>query len=156
MAVDIEKIAVALGRTAPEPNSLVAQQWQMWLDDAELLIKLRAQELKKQMPDVAKLDYVVRQAVVAQIRKPDDATQVTISVDDGSSSKTYQSAKGRVAIIDEWWSLLGLVTVTTGAYSFDMASSTTRHLPWCSVNLGATFCSCGADIAGYPLYEDDE
>ncbi|PYY32359.1 hypothetical protein [Curtobacterium sp. MCBD17_030] len=153
MAVDIEKIAVALGRAAPEPDSLLAQQWQMWIDDAELLIELRAQELQKPMPDEAKLDYVVRQAVVAQIKKPDDATQVTISVDDGSSSKTYQSAKGRVAIIDEWWALLGLVTVNTGAYSFDMASPTSRHLPWCSANLGATFCSCGADLAGTPIYE---
>jgi hypothetical protein len=155
MAVDIEKIAVALGQAAPTPDSLQAQQWQMWVDDAELLIELRAQELQKPMPDEAKLDYVVRQAVVAQIKKPDDATQVTISVDDGSSSKTYQSAKGRVTIIDEWWALLGLVTVNTGAYSFDMVASRARHLPWCSANLGATFCSCGTDIAGAPIYEDD-
>lgn len=27
------------------------------------------------------------------------------------------------------------------------------HLPWCSLNLGATYCSCGADIAGEPIYE---
>lgn len=27
------------------------------------------------------------------------------------------------------------------------------HLPWCNLNFGATYCSCGADIAGYPIYE---
>jgi hypothetical protein len=153
MAVDIEKIAVALGRAAPASDSLQAQQWQMWIDDAKLLIELRAQELNLQLPDEAKVDYVVRQAVVAQVRKPDDATQVTISVDDGSSSKTYQSGKGRVAIVDEWWVLLGLVAVNTGAYSFDTVPSAVRHLPWCSCNLGATFCSCGTDIAGRAIYE---
>lgn len=27
------------------------------------------------------------------------------------------------------------------------------HLPWCNLNFGATYCSCGADIAGTPIYE---
>lgn len=27
------------------------------------------------------------------------------------------------------------------------------HLPWCSLNFGATYCSCGVDIAGEPIYE---
>lgn len=29
----------------------------------------------------------------------------------------------------------------------------TCHLPWCNLNFGATYCSCGADIAGHPIYE---
>ncbi|WP_074784749.1 hypothetical protein [Arthrobacter woluwensis] len=28
-----------------------------------------------------------------------------------------------------------------------------RHLPWCSLNFGAMYCSCGTDIAGEPIYE---
>ena len=32
-------------------------------------------------------------------------------------------------------------------------ASTVEHLPWCSINFGATYCSCGADIAGVPIYE---
>jgi hypothetical protein len=28
-----------------------------------------------------------------------------------------------------------------------------QHLPWCALNFGAAYCSCGADIAGYPIYE---
>lgn len=27
------------------------------------------------------------------------------------------------------------------------------HLPWCDLNFGGTTCSCGADIAGEPIYE---
>lgn len=27
------------------------------------------------------------------------------------------------------------------------------HLPWCNLNFGALYCSCGADIAGEPIYE---
>lgn len=27
------------------------------------------------------------------------------------------------------------------------------HLPWCSINFGALYCSCGVDIAGEPIYE---
>lgn len=26
------------------------------------------------------------------------------------------------------------------------------HADWCSLNFGATYCSCGADIAGAPIY----
>ena len=29
----------------------------------------------------------------------------------------------------------------------------TVHLPWCNLNFGALYCSCGADIAGEPIYE---
>lgn len=28
------------------------------------------------------------------------------------------------------------------------------HAEWCSLNFGANYCSCGADIAGYPIYGD--
>lgn len=27
------------------------------------------------------------------------------------------------------------------------------HLPWCNLNFGAVYCSCGADIAGEPIFE---
>ena len=154
MAVTPENIAVALGVTAPEPGSIQEQQWQLWIDDATMLIDTRATQLGVPMNDIgeAKLDYVVREAVVAQVKRPDDATQVTVSVDDGSSSRTYRSGKGRVTILDEWWVLLGL-TDPSGAFTLDMVGSVGAHLPWCSIMLGAAYCSCGADIAGYPIYE---
>lgn len=151
MSVTPNMLAVALGQAAPEAGSVTEQQWAMWVDDAEMLIEARRITLGATAPDLAKLDYVVREAVVAHIKRPDDATQVTISVDDGSSSRSYQSGRGRVAILDEWWALLGLVE-TSGAFSVDMFSAVgSVHAAWCSLNFGATYCSCGADIAGYPI-----
>lgn len=40
------------------------------------------------------------------------------------------------------------------AFSIDTAPSLgSAHLPWCNVAFGAPYCSCGADIAGEPIYE---
>lgn len=155
MSVTPAMLAVALGQTAPVSGSVTEQQWNMWIDDAEMLIESRRVLLGAEFPDQAKLDYVVREAVVAHIKRPDDATQVTIAIDDGSSSRSYQSGKGRVVILDEWWALLGLVEAS-GAFSIDMVSTSTIHLAWCSLMLGANYCSCGADIAGHPIFEGGE
>lgn len=153
MSVTPAMLAVALGQSAPESGSVTEQQWEMWIDDAEMLIEARRTLLGAEVPDQAKLDYVVRESVVAHIKRPDDATQVTIAIDDGSSSKSYKSGKGRVVILDEWWALLGLVE-SSGAFSIDMAGPGYGvHLAWCSLMLGATYCSCGVDIAGYPIFE---
>jgi len=148
------KIAVALGKAAPEPGSIQEQQWQMWIDDAVMLIDLRVEELGVEYPDQLKVDYVVREAVTSHAKHPDDATQVTVAVDDASTSKLYKSGTGRVVIKDDWWKLLGLVEKNDGAYSVDMfASYGSPHLPWCSLMMGANYCSCGVDIAGRPIFE---
>lgn len=43
---------------------------------------------------------------------------------------------------------------TSGAFSVDTAPCLGgAHLPWCSLNMGAAYCSCGVDIAGEPIYE---
>ena len=49
------------------------------------------------------------------------------------------------------------------AFSLDTAPPCTDHAPWCSaltytdatgaVVYGGAYCTCGADIAGFPLYE---
>ena len=152
MAVTPARIAVALGQTAPEPNSVTEQQWQLWIDDAAMLIEARRVKLSADPIDEAKLDYVIREAVVSHIRHPDDSTQVTIAVDDASSSRSYKSGKGRVTILDEWWVILGLVE-SEGAFSVDMVGGFVVHLPWCTLMLGGNYCSCGVDIAGTPIYE---
>lgn len=147
-------IATALGVAAPSNGTPTFAQWAMWIDDALMLIQDRAEKLDVDIVDIdeAKIDYVVREAVVAHVRRPDDATQVTITVDDASTSKTYQSGKGRVTISDEGWALLGLVD-DKGAYAIDRVPTGSEHLPWCAASLGALYCSCGADIAGHPIYE---
>lgn len=152
MAVTPDRIAVALGVAAPESDSVQWQQWSLWIEDAEMLIENRREQIDGDIPSAAKVDYVVREAVVAHIKKPDDATQVTVSVDDGQTSKSYRSGAGRVTIRDEWWSLLGL-TEPDGAFAISMVGAGTSHLPWCVLMLGAAYCSCGVDIAGRPIFE---
>src|SRR5690606_26287011 len=121
---------------------------------ALMLIQMRVDSIDP-LPtvDQARLDYVIREAVTAQVRRPDDSTQVTVSVDDASTSRIYRSGRGRVDILDEWWTLLGLTGDGGAAFNIDTASCASNHLPWCSLAFGATYCSCGADIAGFPIYE---
>lgn len=146
-------IAIALGKTAPVSGSIQEAQWDMWINDAVMHIDSKIAELGAEAPDQIKVDYVVREAVVAHVRRPDDATQVTLSVDDASTSKTYKSGFGLVTIKDQWWELLGLVEKSQGAYSVDMLGlAGSIHAPWCSLAFGATYCSCGADIAGRPIF----
>lgn len=41
------------------------------------------------------------------------------------------------------------------AFILDTAPSDLgAHLPWCALVLGATYCSCGVDIAGVPIFEE--
>lgn len=154
MAVTPDNIAVELGRTTPDSTSTEYAQWEQWITDALMLISARLGDTT--LLDQTHLDYVIRQAVAAHVRKPDDATQVAISVDDGSLSKTYKSSRGRVEILDEWWALLSPNTESArAAFSIRPSCSTSAHMPWCSLMMGAAYCSCGADLTNYeyPLYE---
>lgn len=156
MTVTPDTIAVALGRAAP--SDLEALQWAMWIDDAQMLIDARkdALEIDEDL-DELRLDYVIREAVVAHVRRPDDATQVTVSVSDASTAKTYRSGRGRVEIRDEWWTLLGLTNPSSGSFAIDTAWNAGVHAAICALNFGALYCSCGADLTNYayPLFEHE-
>ena len=116
-------IATSLGRNAPDAGSVTESQWQMHIDDALMWINDRADNLSVTEIDQGKLDYVVREAVKAHILRPEDVTQVSTSVDDASVQKTYASGRGRVTILDEWWSLLGLVGSRGRAFEIDTMPS---------------------------------
>lgn len=46
-------------------------------------------------------------------------------------------------------------TTSGGAFSIDTTpGGADAHLLWCSINFAALYCSCGVDIAGYPIFED--
>lgn len=155
MAVEPSDIAVELGRTVPDGASQEYAQWERWIADALFLIRKRPSLVFEDL-DPETVDYVVRQAVAAHVKRPDDATQVTIAVDDANSSRTYRTSKGRVEILDEWWALLSPPDSTTGrAFSVSPSGGSTSHMPWCALAFGAAYCSCGADLTGYsyPLYE---
>jgi hypothetical protein len=155
MAVTPATIATALGVAAPDSGSAQFAQWSMWIADALMLINARKVALAIETDlDATVLDYVVREAVTVMARRPDDATQVSVSIDDGSVSKTFRSGSGRVSILDEWWALLGLTAPNGGAFSVDTVAAASIHQPWCNLAFGALYCSCGADLAGFPLWED--
>lgn len=42
------------------------------------------------------------------------------------------------------------------AFGVDTIGCGTIHSPICSLAFGALYCSCGADIAGFPLYEPEQ
>jgi hypothetical protein len=46
-------------------------------------------------------------------------------------------------------------TASSGAFSITPSGGTVVHMPWCAINFGANYCSCGADLTNYeyPLYE---
>lgn len=154
MAVTPSSIAVELGRTAPDSSDPEYAQWELWIADALFQIAKRPGLVFADL-DPATVDYVVRKAVVRHVRRPDDATQVTVGVDDGNVSKTYRSSAGDVQIKDEWWAMLTPTDTTTRAFSIRPSGGGNPHMPWCNLMLGATYCSCGADLTNYEyaLYE---
>lgn len=41
---------------------------------------------------------------------------------------------------------------TATIFALDTVGDTTVHSDTCALNFGATYCDCGADIAGFPLF----
>ncbi len=148
MGVSPEDVELGLGRTAT--SDLERSRWSMWIDDALMLVEARLGDTAAL--NQRKLDYVVREAVIAHIKHPEDATQVSVSVDNASTARTYRSGKGRVTIPDDLWELLSPTERST-AFSVDTLWSATPHSPWCSRSFGSLYCSCGVDIAGEPIFE---
>lgn len=69
-----------------------------------------------------------------------------------------RSTKGRLfwpSEITDLQDLCKTATTSSGAFSIDTApgAGMATHADICSLRFGAQYCSCGADIAGAPLYE---
>lgn len=148
-----EDVAVDLGRDPAGLESIERAQLQRWIDDAALLISKRLGETI--VPASADLDYVIRQAVVAVASAPVPGVQSeSVQVDDGMLTTRFNRAPRRVSILPEWWALLGLTDGGGKAFSVSMIPAEySVHALWCDVNFGGGTCSCGASIAGYPIYE---
>lgn len=104
MTVSIDDVATTLLRPTPPNGSLEANAWAMWIDDAERQIEARLGPLDELDP--ATLAYVVREAVALKVKRPDPVLKVDVTVDDASTSKTYEKSSGHVAILEEWWAML--------------------------------------------------
>ena len=106
----VEDVATSLGRPISEVTDAELAQWNMWLGDAERQIRGRLGDVS--VLDQEDLAFVEREAVVLKVKRPDPARTVTVAVDDGSVSKTYDS--GQVTILDEWWDLLSPAAQAAG------------------------------------------
>lgn len=104
MAVTSDNIATELGRPAPAIGGLEDRQWVSWIARARKQIAERLGDLEAL--DQETLDDVVILAVAEHVRRPDDATQVEVAVDDGRVSRRYSSGNGQITIRDEWWNRL--------------------------------------------------
>ena len=138
-------IANSLGR-APYSGVELAQV-QSWINDAAYLISLRAD----------KLGLTVDLEAVLAVADP-AVESTSVQVDDGMVTTRYgrtpERTPRRVSILAEWWTILGLNEGDGRAFSIDMTpTSYANHQPWCDVMLGGATCSCGASLAGYPIYE---
>ena len=106
----VQDVATSLGRPITEQAEI--EQVQMWLDDAELQIRLRLGDVH--LLDQETVAFVEREAVVLKVRNPDGKQNER--VDDYSYGLSEAQARGQVLILDEWWALL-TPDKATGAFS---------------------------------------
>jgi hypothetical protein len=127
MTVTPENIGTELGVAAP--TVLQAAQWSSWIDQALFLIGKR---LDVSTLDPKDVDYVVLQAVVEHARNPRNETQVAVSVDDGSVSRSLRSGAGKVVITDDLWRILDPALDESGVGSTQMygAPDAPAYDPW--------------------------
>ena len=116
MAVIPSDVAVVVGQPTPTDPAQYAQ-WEYWIRSALTLIGARLGDTS--LLDQDRLDYVVTEAVAAMVKRPEDYTQIEVQVDDGRVAKRYESGKGRVVILDEWWNLLAPGLSRGKAFSID-------------------------------------
>ena len=96
----VSDVATSLGR--PITSALEMDQVQLWLDDAEMQVRLRLGDVT--VLDQQALRYVEREAVALKARNPEGKRSE--SVDDYSYQLNTDTARGQVLILDDWWEML--------------------------------------------------
>lgn len=128
MAVTWQNVQTVVGRDLTTPEQAQAT---LWIADARTIISGRAarEHLTLDDLDPATLDLVVREVVAARVQRPGgQATQVSVSVDDGQVSRTWEKTSGHLDIGDEWWELL-FPDTADAAYSIAPAYQPDCHSP---------------------------
>ena len=97
---------------------------------------------------------VLRGSILRWVESDGGALQQQVAGPFAMTVDTRQQRKGYFwpSEIDTLQSVCSL-DVSSGAFYVDTWAAWSTHLPWCSLNFGATYCSCGVDIAGYPIFE---
>lgn len=130
---------------------------QAFITDAETLVASEYSTLDARIADeddpvtTERVVMVVARMVIRALRNPDNVR----STQTGPFGTTFAGDNpGGLYLSDDDRKLLGDPGGTeSGAYSIDMlGDALSIHSEACSLRFGATYCSCGADIAGYPLF----
>lgn len=116
-----DDIADELGRPRPAVDSDTFRQWQRWITTTYERIEAYRIANNLPEPDPGQLDYVVLMVVASRARmnnRDDGATQVTVSIDDGSTTRMYPTGTDSVVIdLGPWWGQLW-PGQGAGAFSF--------------------------------------
>lgn len=106
MAVSDFEVQTSLGRPLTPAE---VEQARLWIGDARTIISHGPEghsTIDLSTLDEETLDMVVREAVANRLKRPDSATQVSVSVDDGQVSRTYESSTGQLEILPWMWNML--------------------------------------------------
>lgn len=126
MAITVADVQTSVGR--PLTDAEQGQAW-MWIGDARTIITHGPDgrsTIDLATLDESTLDMVVREAVANRIKRPDSATQVSVSVDDGQVSRTYESGTGQIEILPWMWSIL-MPAASGGAFTIGTAYPRGHH-----------------------------
>lgn len=94
-------------RTLSEQQIAAATLWEQWICAD---IEARMVRCGRAWPDMdaVQVQRFTIEAICYRLDHPDDATQVDVTVDDGSVSRRYASSTGQLVYQDAWWGWLGL------------------------------------------------
>lgn len=158
-------VATELGR--PASSTAEEAQWEAWLARVERNIVRRftqaglvfADQVALGTPSADDVRDVEVSAVLRKIDNPKGFTSVTRSIDDGTLT-TRREGPGvdgdpLALTSDEWSILIPTDDSNGGAFTVDSVGTTGVHIPWCALNFGTAYCSCGADLNNYqfPIFE---
>ena len=124
MATSVTNVQITVGRTLTATETAQAT---LWIEDARAIISLGRDGrsiVDLDGLDQTTLDMVVREAVASRVKRPDDASQVSVQVDDAQVSRRYESGTGQIEITDRWWDML-FPTTSRGAFTI---SAVPRHV----------------------------
>ena len=155
-------IASWIGDDVPTDTGLI----QRWIDRAERLLRREFPDLQDRIDsgDEPDLEATVIDVVVAMatrvFRNPAGhrsvSGQETTGQFSGSNTITFGGNNpGALGLLDEERDALRPPDAPRGGQAFSIGvapAGATDHLPWCSLWFTGKWCSCGADIAGFPIY----
>lgn len=120
-----EDVAVALGRPSSDFNADQQAQMTYWLNGAEIIVRGRLGDLALLDQDVLK--YVETEVVAAKVRsiRDDGASSISVSVDDGTVTRRYESVTS-ADFTGEFWTLL---SPAGGASAYTIALASPVDLP---------------------------